>query len=164
MPFCDLELASVASSSVDRFRISAAALALGLLLCAAPARASDAAVGLAPVGIIVPIAAVGGLLTTIILGIDISDGAPVHPTLRNVSLAFAGINVLMGSGGLIAGALIEDNDLRPVFYGAGGGVLAIGLTGGVFGLVVDTYESDPTVALQVTPTLGGASWAFSGSF
>jgi len=145
--------------------IRLAVIALGLALFVPEARASDSAAGLAPVGIIVPVAAVGGLVTTVILGIDIGEGNDVHPALRNVSLAFAGLNILSGTGGLIAGALIEEDDLRPVLYGVGSAVLAIGLTGGVFGLVVDTYEpSYDAMQLHVTPTLGGASWAVSGSF
>jgi hypothetical protein len=146
-------------------RSQVAALAVALSLCAPDARADDAAVGLAPVGILVPLAVVGGLITTIALAIDVGDGDKAHPAMRNVALGCAGFNILAGTGGLIAGALIDDDDLRPVIYAVGGAVWAIGLTGGVLGLVVDTYNTDPGQAtLAVSPTAGGAVWSVSGSF
>ncbi|MBW2458977.1 MAG: hypothetical protein JRI68_31045 [Deltaproteobacteria bacterium] len=153
------------SKSAKTPRIWAAAVALALPLVAPEARAAEQAVGLAPLGSLVPVAAVGGVITTIVLGINVGDGDPVHPSIRDMSLAVAGINILSGTGGLVAGALIEDDDLRPVFYSVGGAVMAIGLTGGVLGWVVDTYEvNHGAVTVQAAPTRGGACWSVSGSF
>ncbi|MCB9539358.1 MAG: hypothetical protein H6704_24345 [Myxococcales bacterium] len=144
-----------------------------LTLLAAPgaarAQSSDpwAGAGLG-LGGILAIAVGGGLLTTILIGIDVVDDRTVSPALRNVALGCAGVNIAFGTTGLILTGYLdeEDADLKPVLYSVSGAVLALGLVGGGFALAAEPWATkDPQgQALRLAPTPGGAAAVWTGTF
>lgn len=140
------------------------ALALALALGAAPVRADPAAVGLAPLALLVPAAAVGGVITTVWVGGAVARDAPVDRALRSVTVGLAGLNLLAGGVGLVAAAVSDEDGIGPVLYGVGGALAALGATGLVLGLVVDTAPAQARSARAVVLVPTGAGAALVGTF
>ncbi len=143
---------------------------VALLVGAAPARAQSsdpwAGAGLG-IGGIFAIAVGGGILTTLLIAPEVVDDHPVSPALRNIALGCAGVNVAFGTTGLIVAGFVdeEDADLKPVLYGVGGAILALGLVGGSFALAAEPWRtSGEPQGLRLAPTPGGAAAAWTGRF
>ncbi|MEZ4474000.1 MAG: hypothetical protein R3F60_25075 [bacterium] len=129
-------------------------------LAASPVAASGLGDAVAlPVGGILAVGVIGGLGSTLLLAT--SDG-PVHPALRNIGLGCAAINVTAGTAGLIASRFIDDDTPRTLVTIGASTVLAIGLTGGVLGLLADTYE--PAGNARIVPTRDGLTVGWATSF
>lgn len=127
--------------------------------------ASDAAAGLAPVAAIPAVGVIGGSITTVLLAQQIGEPESVHPALRNIAFGFAGINVLFGAGGLVAVALVGDDDFEPVGYSLSGAVLALGLVGGGLAWATDPWTPrDEAAGLSVVAGPDGAHAAWTGRF
>jgi hypothetical protein len=138
---------------------------LSVLLFAGTAHAqSDTGAAFAPLAAVPVFGVLGGIFTTVVVAGDLSDGQKTHPAVRNIGLACGGINVAFGTAGLIATALVEENDFAAVTYTVSGTLVMLGLVGGTLSLVTDTYDPDAQYGVWVAPTPGGAVGALTLSF
>ncbi|MBW2526950.1 MAG: hypothetical protein JRI23_22400 [Deltaproteobacteria bacterium] len=133
--------------------------AAGAMGFAAPSvEASDAAVGLAPVAVLPALSVIGGGVTTIWIGSYVADDEPVLTDVRTAGIVFGGLNVALGTTGIILGATLDTSTgMRAAAYSVGGAVAALGVTGLGLSLAVETREPNPvasaTSRVAVAPLL-----------
>ncbi|MCA9543212.1 MAG: hypothetical protein KC613_02450 [Myxococcales bacterium] len=140
----------------------ATALLATTLLSAPPALAGDAgSLGLSVGGMLL-LTVGGGVVTSVLLGQAVTDDERVHPALRNMGFGFGGVNLALGTAGLIAGALVEDEDVKLAVQISAGAFAALGLTGLTFAFLSDPY---PEQQVALAPLTGGGALAvWQGTF